>query len=92
MVIKRDGSKVEFDITKIENAIKRAFIECEYPDNKYLKKRVTKLANLVSMDAIFRQEEVFTEDIQYTIEITLMYNKFYTVARNIIRYNSKNNN
>ena len=35
-IIKRDGKKVDFDINKIANAMKKAFeaTETEYTDNK----------------------------------------------------------
>lgn len=80
-VIKRDGSTVPFEISKIESAIKKASsaagVEIDY---KFL-------ASIVASK--IKKEEVHVEEIQDLVEETLMENGYPSVARAFILYRNK---
>ena len=69
-IIKRDGKIVDFDISKIANAIKKAFeaTETEYTDNI-----IDFLALKVSADFLPKIKDGFVavEDIQDSVEAVL---------------------
>ncbi|SDC75335.1 ribonucleoside-triphosphate reductase class III catalytic subunit [Desulfurella multipotens] len=86
VVIKRDYSKVAFDKTKIENAIKKAFLAVGEEDystlvtNNVLFSLKRKFANL---------KEINIEDIQDTVEEELIKLGFAKVAKAYILYREK---
>ena len=63
-VIKRDGSKEEFNSEKIENAILKAFEACGYKLNKVDKHKITKFCE----DLGEVGEEISVEEIQDQVE------------------------
>lgn len=84
-VIKRDGSKVMFDITKISKAISKAF----GPVNKaYDESQINMLALQVSsrFDSRIHENEISVEDIQDLVEQVLMEAGFTDVAKSYILY------
>lgn len=89
-VIKRDGSRANFDLSKIENAICKAFSEVypvkEASDNLSNVKRMAMLVmeKLNSM----KREEVGVEEIQDIVERELMQNE-QLVAKAYILYRNK---
>lgn len=84
-VIKRDGSEVDFDVSKIEVAILGANIEVEKKDQLTTEK-VEKIVNDIVdiLNKLDRAVEV--EDIQEIVENKLMENEAYEVAKHYIRY------
>ena len=84
-IIKRDGKIVDFDISKIANAIKKAFeaTETEYTDNV-----IDFLALKVSADFIPKIKDgyVAVEDIQDSVEAVLSRGGYEAVAKAYILY------
>lgn len=84
-VIKRDGSEVDFDISKIEAAIFGANLEVE---KKYQlsTEKIEKIVDTIVdvLNQLDRAVEV--EDIQEIVENKLMENEAYEVAKHYIRY------
>ena len=84
IVIKRDGTKVPFDATKISNAIQKAYTEVDeswFPS----------IGQLVTDEVLYffkDREEISVEEIQDEVENALM-NLNPTVARAYIRYRYK---
>lgn len=84
-VIKRDGSKVLFDISKITKAITKAF---KSVDRKYDESQINLLALSVTskFDAKIQNDAISVEDIQDCVEQTLMETGFTDVAKSYILY------
>ena len=78
---KRDGSLQTFDADKIEKALYKAFISCDYKDNKELRRKCKKYATCIEqryLDSV--------EKIQDEIEKMLMSEGYYNVAKAFILY------
>ncbi len=84
-VIKRDGSKVLFDISKITKAITKAF---KSVDRKYDESQINLLALSVTskFDSKIVNDAISVEDIQDCVEQTLMETGFTDVAKSYILY------
>ena len=84
-VIKRDGKIVDFDITKIANAIKKAF---EATNTDYNDSVIDFLALKVSADFLpkIKDERVAVEDIQDSVEKVLSESGYADVAKAYILY------
>lgn len=84
-VIKRDGSKVMFDITKISKAISKAFGSV---NKAYDESQINMLALQVSsrFDSRIHENEISVEDIQDLVEQVLMEAGFTDVAKSYILY------
>ena len=84
-VIKRDGSKVLFDISKITKAITKAF---KSVDRKYDESQINLLALSVTskFDSKIQNDAISVEDIQDCVEKTLMETGFTDVAKSYILY------
>ena len=83
IVIKRDGTKENFDIDKIQRAVYSAFKAVGKPMPDYLVKMI---------DSLFSQLEgnaIGVEEIQDKIENILMNDKFFDVAKAYILYREK---
>ncbi len=83
-VIKRDGRVVDYDITKIENAITKAMLELGYGDIKDVKK-MAKLTELYLTEK-FDKQVPSVEDVQDIVEKVLMKNGYEDVAKAYILY------
>jgi len=83
-VKKRDGRVVDYDITKIENAITKAMLELGYGDIKDVKK-MAKLTELY-LTEIFSDKIPSVEDVQDMVEKVLMKNGYEDVAKAYILY------
>lgn len=90
-IIKRDLSEVSFDISKIENAIYKAFISVGDEDKRILSK---KLAEEV-LDIILKDKDessnITVEEIQDYVEKTLTKNNHYETLKSYILYREKRN-
>lgn len=82
-VKKRNGNLVPFEISKIENAIQKAFLSCNY---KMEDSVIKEIASHVSI-----WDEIDVEDIQDQVEELLMGWGFPTVAKEYILYRAKHN-
>ncbi len=84
-VVKRDGKIVEFDITKIAGAIKKAF---EATDTDYNDSVIDFLALKVSADFLpkIKDGKVAVEDIQDSVEAVLSRGGYESVAKAYILY------
>ena len=85
-VIKRDGRKVEFDINKIKEAIRKAYVEV-YPDKSEINdQKISSVINIVSNKINnYGFSEITIEQIQDIVESELM-EKDKTVAKAYITY------
>lgn len=82
-VLKRNGQLVDFDLNKIEMAVRKAFESQNQPVNEYILAEVgQKLAG---------RSEVPVEEIQDTVENILMQIGHYKVAKAFILYREKHN-
>ena len=84
-VVKRDGKVVEFDITKIAEAIKKAF---EATQTEYNDSVIDFLALKTSADFLpkIRDGKIAVEDIQDSVEAVLSRGGYETVAKAYILY------
>lgn len=83
IVIKRGGTKENFDIDKIQRAVYSAFKAVGKPMPDYLVKMIDSLFSQLEGDAIG------VEEIQDKIENILMNDKFFDVAKAYILYREK---
>ena len=88
-VIKRDGRKVPFDRTKIENAILKAFYEVDKTITDYAKDKASNIANYVAEEA--QNKEFTINEIQDLVENGLMSCKKKNVAKEYILYRAQRN-
>jgi len=86
-VIKRDGRKVPFDCSKIEKAIKNAFLACKAPqeDSTY-QVLSTSVCGAISSDTV-----PSVEQIQDIVEQVLMNAGYCEVAKSYILYRAERN-
>ena len=83
IVIKRGGTKEDFDIDKIQRAVYSAFKAVGKPMPDYLVKTIDSLFSQLDRDIIG------VEEIQDKIENILMNDKFFDVAKAYILYREK---
>ena len=83
IVIKRGGTKEDFDIDKIQRAVYSAFKAVGKPMPDYLVKTIDSLFSQLDRDIIS------VEEIQDKIENILMNDKFFDVAKAYILYREK---
>lgn len=89
-VIKRLKNKEEFNASKIEIAIKKAFLSCNKGiDKKHFDEIMQRVLSSIE---ILGQEEINIETIQDIIEETLMRFCYYDVAKSFILYREKHKN
>ena len=86
-IIKRDGRKVPFNRTKIENAILKAFYEVDKEINDYAQEKARNIADYIAEEA--KDKEMNISDIQNLVENGLMSTKRKDVARAYITYRSE---
>ncbi|MCF7924172.1 MAG: adenosylcobalamin-dependent ribonucleoside-diphosphate reductase [Candidatus Izimaplasma sp.] len=84
-VVKRNGVKEKFDKKKIAEAIYKAYRSV---DNKKTKQQCLEYAKKIT-DEFREVEEVSIEKIQDSVELFLMENKDYEVAKAYIKYREK---
>ena len=82
-VIKRDGSREEFNLNKIINAVNKAFKSCGEETPIYIHD------TLVALFAVIDGDTISIEEIQNKIEDLLMNNRHFKVAKAYIIYREK---
>lgn len=87
-VIKRNGAEVQFDITKIENAVMAANNEVE-PIHKLNDYQVKAVAETVEKKLESMSHIAHVEDIQDMVETGIMELRGYEVAQKYVRYRYK---
>lgn len=90
-IIKRDLSFADFDVSKIENAIYKAFVSVGDEDKKKLAKDIS---NEVYNDILTERGndvEVSVEDVQDYVEKALTRNNHYETLKSYILYREKRN-
>ena len=83
-IIKRDGRKVEFDQSKIKDAILKAFKSIDGEISDYAKIKSEKIAEYIQQ--ISEERELTIDDIQNLVEKGLMSTKRKDVAKAYISY------
>ena len=87
-VIKRNGEEVNFDLTKIENAINKANAEVDniYKMNEY---QIRAIADDIAQQVGEMRHAVHVEDLQDMVETSIMGMRGYEVAQKYVRYRYK---
>lgn len=85
-IIKRDGREVEFDVSKIENAIRKAFKSLSKPvTDERLRELGRKV--LAKIESDFSQDHIIkVEEVQDLVEIVLIEEGEYEVVKSYILY------
>lgn len=84
-IIKRSGMEVDFDVNKIINAIKKA--NKEVPETeKISEENILKLSDTVENICLNSEHSLNVEDIQDLVELNLMKNQSFSVAKKYITY------
>ena len=86
LIIKRDGSVVEFNRAKIENAVLAAFEDVDGKIDDYAKSKADNIAAYVESQANKSDHELSVEEIQDLVEQGLMSCRRKDVARAYIQY------
>ena len=90
LITKRDGRKVEFDETKIINAIRKAFEQTENEKwDEYAFSKATNIASFIKNKVENSDKEYDVEQIQDLVENGLMSCKKKNVAREYIKYRER---
>ena len=90
-IIKRDGSKVDFEIEKIKKAIAKAFasVDSSISDDKlsYIAEKIVK-----TIEEKFPKDHVATvEEVQDLVELNLIDENYYREVKSFILYRAKHN-
>ena len=91
LIIKRDGSVVEFDKSKIERAVLAAFEDVDGKISQYAETKAANIAEYVEEQAEASDHELNVEEIQDLVENGLMSCKRKDVARAYIQYRYERN-
>ena len=90
-IIKRDLSEVSFDISKIENAIYKAFISVGDEDKRILSKKLAEEVLEIILKDKDESSNITVEEIQDFVEKTLTKNNHYETLKSYILYREKRN-
>ena len=85
-VVKRDGRIVDFDKSKIENAVLKCFKAVDGEIDDFAKQKAENIANYI---ADIKEDQMNVEDIQDLVERGLMSSKRKDVARAYITYRNE---
>jgi len=91
LIIKRDGSVVEFDKSKIERAVLAAFEDVDGQISQYAETKAANIAEYVEEQVEASDHELNVEEIQDLVENGLMSCKRKDVARAYIQYRYERN-
>ena len=84
-VIKRDGTKADFDINKIISAVEKSFAACNREKPKDLKILLKSIFSRIED----KDGEIGIEEIQNRVEDLLMHREYYDVAKKYILYRAE---
>ncbi len=84
-IIKRSGVETDFDVTKIENAIRKANNEVPAQD-RLAESEIVNIANRVEELCTYMTRAVTVEEVQDMVEDQLMDSKRFVLARKYITY------
>lgn len=87
-IIKRDGTKVEFNKSKISDAVAKAFLEVDGAIENALV-MIDEIATAIETLASQKEESMTVEDIQDLVENALVYYERYDVAKAYAVYREK---
>lgn len=90
-IIKRDLSEVSFDISKIENAIYKAFVSVGDEDKKLLSKQLAEEVFESILQDKDENSSISVEEVQDYVEKTLTKNNHYETLKSYILYREKRN-
>ena len=90
-IIKRDLSEVSFDISKIENAIYKAFVSVGDEDKKLLSKQLAEEVFESILQDKAENSSISVEEVQDYVEKTLTKNNHYETLKSYILYREKRN-
>ena len=90
-IVKRDGTIVDFDISKIKNAITKAFDACEKQYNENVIDFLT-LKVTADFEPKIKDSKVSVEDIQDSVEVVLSQGGYEDVAKAYILYRKQREN
>lgn len=90
-IIKRDLSEVSFDISKIENAIYKAFISVGDEDKRVLSKKLAEEVLEIILEDKDESSNITVEEIQDYVEKILTKNNHYETLKSYILYREKRN-
>ncbi len=84
-IIKRNGAEMEFDISKIENAIRKANMSAE-ETSRMTPLQIKRIAQSVALDCESMGRSPSVEEIQDLVEKQIMAHGAFEVAKNYITY------
>lgn len=84
-IIKRNGTKMDFDGKKIYNAVAAANAEVE-PEHTLSEAQLQTVVEIASKHVLAAENDLSVEDIQNIVEIAIMSVRGYEVAQRYIRY------
>lgn len=91
-ILKRDGRKVDFDKTKIVDAIKKSFIAVDGTVDEFADEKANNIADFIQNEVEeYNDHEYSVEEIQDLVEKGLMSTKRKDVARAYITYRNERN-
>ena len=90
-VVKRDGTKVDFELSRIENAISRAFEATGKETNRQIVGLIA-LRAAADFGSKVKDGEIGVEAIQDSVETTLALCGYSDVAKNYILYRKQHEN
>lgn len=85
-IIKRDGTQQTFDINKIKNAIRCAFLSVS---TEISEEKLNQISQAISDVVGQENREIGVETIQDKVEETLMAHQYYQEAKSYILYRQK---
>ena len=88
-IIKRSGQEVEFDLSKIENAIIKANLSVDDDEDRLSEKQIEKICKNVENCCSKFNRATHVEEIQDLVEEEIMKQEKYKVAKNYITYRYK---
>ena len=90
-IIKRDGSKVDFELGKIKRAIKKAFISVDSTiDDEKLTAIAQKIEKTIR-EKLPKDHIVTVEEVQDLVELNLIDENYYREVKSFILYRAKHN-
>ena len=88
-IIKRSGQEVKFDLTKIENAIKKANLSVEKESERLTDDQIKDCLTKIKAEIRGYDRALNVEEIQDIVEKHIMEQNCYAVAKNYITYRYK---